>query len=55
MHVKPAARNVLCVTDHGNLDNYARACIQSCPEKPSKHLWLFSVASCGCFVSFGVT
>jgi hypothetical protein len=34
----------------------ARASIQSCPEKPSKHLRLFSVAFLrGCFVSFGVT
>jgi hypothetical protein len=39
-----------------NEEGHARASIQSCPEKPSKHLWPFSVAILrGCFVSFGVT
>jgi hypothetical protein len=38
-----------------NEEGHARASIQSCPEKPSKHLWPFSVASRGCFVSFGAT
>jgi hypothetical protein len=31
----------------GNEDGHARAYIQSCPEKPSKQLWPFSVARAG--------